>query len=196
MRGLPQALAQTAFNLVKQQINALLQTGVFKHQRVPHHHTRHTWVFFSKLQQHGHNARRSQGGVFFALVDLVNQAKNSLLDELKQRIKHLRFTGKVAVQSGFAHLKPRRQLGIIGMRGDHQQGPGQIIRVPAYQQFDLISKAAVLAAQLQAALDKAWRADCYKVLLATGSKRESTLRFYEGVGFTRDAKTYFEIRRP
>lgn len=51
-------------------------------------------------------------------------------------------------------------------------------------------------AVLQAALDKAWRADCYKVLLATGSKRQSTLRFYEGAGFTRDAKTYFEIRRP
>lgn len=50
-------------------------------------------------------------------------------------------------------------------------------------------------AVLQAALDEAWKADCYKVLLATGSKRESTLRFYEGAGFTRDAKTYFEIRR-
>lgn len=51
-------------------------------------------------------------------------------------------------------------------------------------------------AVLEAALDKAWAANCYKVLLATGSRRESTLRFYEGVGFTRDAKTYFEIRRP
>ncbi|MFC3068115.1 GNAT family N-acetyltransferase [Phenylobacterium soli] len=51
-------------------------------------------------------------------------------------------------------------------------------------------------AVLEAALDRAWAADCYKVLLATGSKRESTLRFYEGAGFTRDAKTYFEIRRP
>lgn len=50
-------------------------------------------------------------------------------------------------------------------------------------------------AVLQAAIDRAWNADCYKVLLATGSRRESTLRFYEGVGFTRDAKTYFEIRR-
>lgn len=50
-------------------------------------------------------------------------------------------------------------------------------------------------AVLGAALDEAWKADCYKVLLATGSKRESTLRFYEGAGFTRDAKTYFEIRR-
>lgn len=46
------------------------------------------------------------------------------------------------------------------------------------------------------ALDVAWQADCYKVLLATGSKRETTLRFYEGAGFERDGKTYFEIRRP
>jgi GNAT superfamily N-acetyltransferase len=51
-------------------------------------------------------------------------------------------------------------------------------------------------AVLHAALDKAWAADCYKVLLATGSQRESTLRFYEGAGFKRGGKTYFEIRRP
>lgn len=51
-------------------------------------------------------------------------------------------------------------------------------------------------AVLQAAIDKALQADCYKVHLATGSKRETTLRFYEGVGFARDAKTYFEIRWP
>jgi len=46
------------------------------------------------------------------------------------------------------------------------------------------------------ALDIAWQADCYKVLLATGSKRETTLRFYEGAGFLRGGKTYFEVRRP
>lgn len=45
------------------------------------------------------------------------------------------------------------------------------------------------------ALDIAARADCYKVHLATGSKRETTLRFYEGVGFHRGGKTYFEVRR-
>jgi GNAT superfamily N-acetyltransferase len=45
------------------------------------------------------------------------------------------------------------------------------------------------------ALDVAWQADCYKVLLATGSKREPTLRFYEGAGFLRGVKTYFEVRR-
>lgn len=46
------------------------------------------------------------------------------------------------------------------------------------------------------ALDLAWQADCYKALLATGSKRESTLRFYQEAGFHRGGKTYFEVRRP
>ena len=45
------------------------------------------------------------------------------------------------------------------------------------------------------ALDVAWKADCYKVSLATGSKQESTLHFYEGAGFKRGGKTYFEVRR-
>lgn len=50
-------------------------------------------------------------------------------------------------------------------------------------------------AVLQAALDIAWQADCYKVVLATGSRQVATLRFYDGVGFVRGGKTYFEIRR-
>lgn len=49
---------------------------------------------------------------------------------------------------------------------------------------------------LAQALDVARQADCYKVLLATGSKQEATLRFYEGAGFERGGKTYFEVRRP
>jgi GNAT superfamily N-acetyltransferase len=48
---------------------------------------------------------------------------------------------------------------------------------------------------LRAALDIAWQADCYKVTLATGSKQEATLRFYQGAGFERGGKTYFEVRR-
>jgi len=46
------------------------------------------------------------------------------------------------------------------------------------------------------ALDVAWQADCYKVHLATGSTRETTLRFYEEAGFHRGGKTRFEVRRP
>lgn len=44
------------------------------------------------------------------------------------------------------------------------------------------------------ALDVARKGGCYKVSLATGSKRESTWRFYEGAGFERGGKTYFEVR--
>jgi pimeloyl-ACP methyl ester carboxylesterase/ribosomal protein S18 acetylase RimI-like enzyme len=49
---------------------------------------------------------------------------------------------------------------------------------------------------LRAALEAAWAADCYKVMLATGSRQEATLRFYERAGFTRGGKTFFEARRP
>ena len=50
-------------------------------------------------------------------------------------------------------------------------------------------------AVLHAALGKAWEANCYKVMLATGSQKEATLRFYESAGFQRGGKTYFEVRR-
>lgn len=49
---------------------------------------------------------------------------------------------------------------------------------------------------LQAALGIAWTACCYKVMLATGSRREATLRFYESAGFHRGSKTCFEVRSP
>lgn len=45
---------------------------------------------------------------------------------------------------------------------------------------------------LSFALDAAWQAGCYKVMLATGSRREETLRFYEKAGFDRGGKTFFE----
>jgi GNAT superfamily N-acetyltransferase len=48
---------------------------------------------------------------------------------------------------------------------------------------------------LAVALKAAWDADCYKVMLATGSRRPETLRFYEGAGFERGGKTFFEARR-
>lgn len=44
---------------------------------------------------------------------------------------------------------------------------------------------------LRYALDDAWRAGCYKVMLETGSKKEETLRFYEKAGFRRGVKTGF-----
>jgi GNAT superfamily N-acetyltransferase len=50
-------------------------------------------------------------------------------------------------------------------------------------------------AVVQTALDAAWAADCYKVMLATGRSDADTLRFYERSGFGRGGKTYFEARR-
>jgi ribosomal protein S18 acetylase RimI-like enzyme len=46
------------------------------------------------------------------------------------------------------------------------------------------------------AVEAAWQAGCYKVLLATSSQRESTWRLYEDAGFQSGGKTYFEMRRP
>jgi GNAT superfamily N-acetyltransferase len=41
------------------------------------------------------------------------------------------------------------------------------------------------------ALQIAWDNDCYKVMLLTGSKKASTLKFYEQAGFRRNIKTGF-----
>ena len=49
---------------------------------------------------------------------------------------------------------------------------------------------------LNAAMAAAWKAGCYKAMLMTGSRRESTLRFYERAGFEREGKTAFQVRRP
>jgi GNAT superfamily N-acetyltransferase len=47
---------------------------------------------------------------------------------------------------------------------------------------------------LQAAVTAAWDADCYKVMLMTGSKKPSTLAFYASAGFEQN-KTGFQARR-
>ena len=49
-------------------------------------------------------------------------------------------------------------------------------------------------AVLLEAIAAAWRADCYKVMLLTGSKEPGTLQFYRDVGFAQD-KTGFQVRR-
>ena len=44
---------------------------------------------------------------------------------------------------------------------------------------------------LQHTLAIAWERDCYKVMLMTGRRDESTLQFYEKAGFQRGIKTAF-----
>lgn len=46
---------------------------------------------------------------------------------------------------------------------------------------------------LDAATDRAWDRDCYKVMLMTGSKEVGTLAFYEEAGF-KQSKTGFQKR--
>ena len=47
------------------------------------------------------------------------------------------------------------------------------------------------SALLRAACDLARQENCYKIMLMTGSKEQSTLRFYERAGFNRQDKTAF-----
>ncbi|MCJ8140685.1 GNAT family N-acetyltransferase [Falsirhodobacter halotolerans] len=51
------------------------------------------------------------------------------------------------------------------------------------------------AAVLRAAIDAAWAARCYKILLATGSTEVAAHRFYESMGFDR-GKTAYRLRAP
>ncbi len=51
-------------------------------------------------------------------------------------------------------------------------------------------------AVMQHAVEEAWKAGCYKVMLMTGKERDGTIAFYESVGFRADRKTGMEIRRP
>ena len=44
---------------------------------------------------------------------------------------------------------------------------------------------------LKHALQEAWQAGCYKVMLQTGRMDEATYRFYEGAGFQRGKKQAF-----
>lgn len=49
---------------------------------------------------------------------------------------------------------------------------------------------------LARALEFAWSQQCYKVMLLTGRKSESTLRFYEKAGFDPDGKRGFVAWAP
>lgn len=52
-------------------------------------------------------------------------------------------------------------------------------------------KRGLATACLNYARDIALKENCYKLMLLTGSKEESTLRFYERAGYNRNDKTAF-----
>lgn len=49
----------------------------------------------------------------------------------------------------------------------------------------------IASALLAAAREMAKEQNCYKIMLMTGSKKDSTFRFYEKAGFNRNDKTAF-----
>ena len=49
---------------------------------------------------------------------------------------------------------------------------------------------------IRAALEQAWTRGCYKVMLQTGSRRESTHNFYQSCGFLSGEKFAFVARPP
>ncbi len=57
-------------------------------------------------------------------------------------------------------------------------------------------KMGYATALLHEAISRARKRGCYKVMLMTGSKRESTLRFYEKAGLLPGLKTAFLARLP
>ncbi len=48
---------------------------------------------------------------------------------------------------------------------------------------------------MRAAIDIAWRNDCYKVVLQSNRKRTEAHGLYEKLGFARDGKYGYELRR-
>ena len=52
-------------------------------------------------------------------------------------------------------------------------------------------KRGLASTCLDFARELARKRDCYKIMLMTGSKEESTLRFYERAGYSRGDKTAF-----
>ena len=51
-------------------------------------------------------------------------------------------------------------------------------------------------AVLGALVERCWQRGCYKVMLMSGNARGTAHEFYEAIGFDRDAKQAFIIRRP
>jgi len=96
---------------------------------------------------------------------------------------------------------------LIGLRGDALVATCTLIVIPNLTRgatpYALIENVVTDARHrkrgygkliLEAAMAAAWRRDCYKVMLLTGSTDPATLRFYAEAGFEQ-SKTGFQARR-
>ncbi len=91
----------------------------------------------------------------------------------------------VAIASTYLNVIPNLT------RGAAPYGVVENVIVDAARRGTGVGKA-VMAGTLQAA----WDAGCYKVMLLTGSKRESTHAYYRACGFVAGEKTGFVARPP
>ncbi|GAA1673925.1 GNAT family N-acetyltransferase [Kribbella yunnanensis] len=91
----------------------------------------------------------------------------------------------VAIASTYLNIIPNLT------RGAAPYGVVENVIVAAPRRGTGIGKAVMAGT-----LDAAWDAGCYKVMLLTGSKRESTHAYYRACGFVADEKTGFVARRP
>ncbi|RUL97441.1 GNAT family N-acetyltransferase [Rhizobium chutanense] len=116
--------------------------------------------------------------------------------------------GTIAEERFSAILAQPGMTVFIGFAGAHAAATATLIVVPNLTRggasYALIENVVTHAdhrrhgyacAVIGHAINEAWKAGCYKVMLLTGSKNPATLRFYENCGFISD-KTGYQIRRP
>jgi GNAT superfamily N-acetyltransferase len=131
-----------------------------------------------------------------ALLALYTQFKNTPLPDANDRISHI--WGEILADKNH-HIIVGTVDGqivsscvlIIVPNLTHVQRPYALIENVITDEAH--RKNGYASAVLNYAKDIAKKARCYKIMLMTGSKQESTLYFYERAGFNRIDKTGFVL---
>lgn len=142
----------------------------------------------------------------------IRGALPSDLEDLLMLYPHLNASDEpISLSVAAARLREINQLPgsavLLGLLGDDIVASCTLIVIPnltrggkPYALIENVVTDALYRGQgygtrvLRSAVAAAWEAGCYKVMLLTGSKQPSTLKFYENAGFEQ-TKTGFQIRR-
>ncbi len=128
------------------------------------------------------------------LLDLYTHLHNNPMPEMDERVQTI---WQNILSDSHHHIIVYKQDGrivssvvlLIVPNLTHSQRPygviENVITHPDYRQKGYASEC------LNYARDIAKGADCYKLMLLTGSKEDSTLHFYEQAGYNRKDKTAF-----
>jgi GNAT superfamily N-acetyltransferase len=142
------------------------------------------------------NARRANAGDLDALLALFAASDVSRSAELAERI-----WAETLAREGLAVFVSDADARIVAtcmlisapnlLRGGQQHGIIEnVVTHPGFQGRG--HGRAVIAA----ALDEAWKRDCYQVLLQSARADPRVHRFYEGCGFVPGLRTAYCARRP